>query len=380
MNSLVNIPSWQVDSELAILINNYNKPGYLLYYEETRPLKTNPIDLLQTKLEALGAAVTTTAPTTAGGEIVNAIHKKFALHITVRSKPNITLLIKGVADPVFQPIIHDIKKEIESELAIWNYGIHVREYYWSVREQRIEQTVVWYGENDFADVIPTMYPGINIPRMIELFLESKETILICVGEPGTGKTCLSRRIVYDMCNKKKTDLYVAYTKDKTALKSDEFWSELRASQCDLLILDDLDKELAPRSDSADNDSIVSKILSFSNGTFPVKTKILVTSNMPGEKIDAAVLRPGRCFDMLKLQPMPAEMARNIWENVFKLAPAMFDSQFNSSIITQAEFMSIVLSTKNGLRRDYLTNEHTSVRTQYADTKAKGVMHIKAQKS
>lgn len=211
-----------------------------------------------------------------------------------------------------------------------------------------------------------MFPGVNVERLVESFLDSKENILIFVGKPGTGKTTFMKKVLQTMSLKQHGSRSL-YTKDMDILKQPDFWaSTLPESGAKFLVLDDLDKELTPRTEVKQN-FIVNQLLSMSNGLFENSMKTIITTNLVDEGIDSAVLRPGRCFDVLNLPYLDAEYAKDLWINVDNRTQSEWVELFDISAtqITQAQYMANLESLVDDNSKDYLSDHSISVRDRYA---------------
>ncbi len=192
----------------------------------------------------------------------------------------------------------------------------------------------------FKDIRDDFYPLINVPKMMSLYSESSETITILTGAPGTGKTCFMKKCLAEHAKNIGRDIRVTYVKDPEILKKDGFWAMLSRNAPDVLVLDDLDDELLPRTEG--RNEIVNNILSFSDGLFDVPTKIIITTNVKNTKIDSAIIRPGRCFDILAIPNLSRDQALKVWIEGFEQTEEDFCSIFgtdNSNVISQAALMS-----------------------------------------
>lgn len=172
------------------------------------------------------------------------------------------------------------------------------------------------------------YPSIDIEELFHSFVQSESKMLILTGAPGTGKsTFIKYALAHDIFNR------VAYAKDKKVFGSSDFWEYLISDKHDLLILDDLDVDLGERND------FVSNMLSHIDGVFSSSLKVIITTNQPIKKIDEALLRPGRCFDIIDLRPLTRIEAAEIWTNILKVE-AEFSSLFPDEVdeVTQATLM------------------------------------------
>jgi DNA replication protein DnaC len=188
------------------------------------------------------------------------------------------------------------------------------------------------------------YPYLNIEELFKQYLMSEDNILLLTGEPGTGKTALTdsymeffikSEFVKRFANKEgPIEFKVAYIKNENILSTDEFWVELQHCSYDLIILDDLDYSLLPRTqeistnEDINKNKFISNLLSFTDGIFDEnsKTKFIITTNKEVKEIDTAILRKGRTFDILNLRALTNTEAKNVWLSE-KLKISDFDKLF-----------------------------------------------------
>ncbi len=150
----------------------------------------------------------------------------------------------------------------------------------------------------------------NDAMAIEDFLNSDENVLVFLGDVGTGKTKLVRHFLRtaterssqalstrsnDIFNSRKFNVF--YTTTHKALESDELFMDF-ISQPAILVLEDIDFHL--RSREEDN-SLMYKLLAFSDGLITSNNKIIISTNAKPDDIDSALVRPGRCFDLAKFR-------------------------------------------------------------------------------
>jgi SpoVK/Ycf46/Vps4 family AAA+-type ATPase len=132
---------------------------------------------------------------------------------------------------------------------------------------------------------------------------------------------------------------IIYVKDQKVLQASDFWADMSQTDADLMIFDDMDQGLQPRNNKKETD-FTSNLLSFSNGIFDKSTKIIITTNQEIAEIDAALVRPGRCFDFLTLHPLSYDQARGIWVNILNRPVADFERLYaGQKTVTQASLMS-----------------------------------------
>lgn len=143
-------------------------------------------------------------------------------------------------------------------------------------------------------VLPEYYPFIkDISKFLKNYKESTANILILLGEPGTGKTSFIKHFIYEY------NMNPIMTHDQQVIASDSFYiNYLRNSSSDLLILEDADLLMQSREHSGNR--IMSKLLNAADGLVStVNKKIIMTANLENRmKIDSAIYRPGRCFEVV----------------------------------------------------------------------------------
>lgn len=152
------------------------------------------------------------------------------------------------------------------------------------------------------------YPFIKdgIDTFLEKYHNSTNTILLLTGEPGTGKTSFIRHYI----SKYRLDSMVTY--DENVMNRDDFYiSFLTSSKKHVLIVEDADLLLSKREDA--ENKIMSKFLNVSDGLVKsVNKKIIFSTNITQlNKIDPAVIRKGRCFDIVEFRKLTLDEANII---------------------------------------------------------------------
>lgn len=175
------------------------------------------------------------------------------------------------------------------------------------------------------------YPYLATEEMFEQYFLSDDNIMLLAGKPGTGKSALVESFMEFLLKSsfvrkviEKSDplvFKVGYIKNEKILSDDQFWVQLQEGSYDLIILDDLDYSLLPRTqeistqEDIDKNKFISNLLSFTDGIFEEnsKTKFMITTNKEVSEIDTAILRKGRTFDILNLRALKIPEAKIIWE-------------------------------------------------------------------
>lgn len=150
-----------------------------------------------------------------------------------------------------------------------------------------------------TQLLKEFYPDMEMePReYIQEYLDSEAAVLLMAGDPGTGKTTLLRHMIYEH------QLGASVIYDDKLMKSDSIFQKfLFNGEQGILIIEDADTILSPRD--TDND-LMSRFLNVSDGLIKLPNKKLVfTTNLSDfGKIDGALLRGGRCFDVLRTRSL-----------------------------------------------------------------------------
>ena len=162
-----------------------------------------------------------------------------------------------------------------------------------------------------SDQLPetAFYPalaGRELTDYYDTYLASDSNVLILLGPPGTGKTSFLRGLLHHA----QSDALISY--DPEILRDDEIFADFMSGQERFMILEDADTFLASRTKSGN--TVMHKFLNVGDGLLSTKgKKIVFTTNLPSIRdIDDALMRPGRCFDVLrfgKLNPDDAKAIR-----------------------------------------------------------------------
>lgn len=149
-----------------------------------------------------------------------------------------------------------------------------------------------------------MYPwleGETLKEYYDRYMESSANILLLLGPPGTGKTTFIRGLL------QHTRSSAIATYDAAILSKDHIFAEFVEGNRNVMVIEDADTFLAAREDGND---MMHKFLNVGDGLVTTKNKKMIFStNLTSiSKIDSALVRPGRCFDVVSFNPLSAAQA------------------------------------------------------------------------
>jgi len=165
--------------------------------------------------------------------------------------------------------------------------------------------------------VPEMYPFLgeeSLESYYERYMASSANILLLIGPPGTGKTTFIRGLL------SHTNSSAMVTYDAAILEKDYLFARFIEDDADVMVLEDSDAFLKSRSDG---NTMMHRFLNVGDGLVTTKGKKMVFStNLPSIRdIDSALVRPGRCFDILTFDQLTLVQAQALADKLEVTLPS-----------------------------------------------------------
>ena len=162
-----------------------------------------------------------------------------------------------------------------------------------------------------------MYPFLNgesLQSYYDRYMASSANILLLIGPPGTGKTTFIRGLL------SMTNSSAMVTYDAQILEKDYLFARFIEDDASVMVLEDSDAFLKSRSDG---NTMMHRFLNVGDGLVTTKgKKMIFSTNLPSIRdIDSALIRPGRCFDILSFDNLTADQANKLAAHLNVTIPA-----------------------------------------------------------
>lgn len=159
--------------------------------------------------------------------------------------------------------------------------------------------------------VAEMYPFLgeeSLEDYYDRFMDSPASILLLIGPPGTGKTSFIRGLM------QHTQSSAVVTYDENILSKDYVFAQFIEGSQNMMVIEDADMFLRARSDG---NSTMHKFLNIGDGLVTTRNKKLIFStNLPSTRdVDPALIRPGRCFDVITFDQLTQPQAEKLAERV-----------------------------------------------------------------
>lgn len=157
-----------------------------------------------------------------------------------------------------------------------------------------------------ATVSELYYPflGKSVRQLFSDFMQSRAQVLLLIGPPGTGKSSFMRELI---CMPDMGPMKPGIVTRLDVMRHPEFFNMCADSEFSPLFLEDADLFIEAREDG--NQSM-SELLNGSDGIVKEdKAKLVISTNLPNlNRVDSALLRPGRCFGVLEFRHLTPDEA------------------------------------------------------------------------
>ena len=155
--------------------------------------------------------------------------------------------------------------------------------------------------------IKEMYPFLgeeSLEEYYDRYMNSSANILLLIGPPGTGKTTFIRGLLAH----RECSAIVTY--DAGILEKDGFFARFIEDDAEVMVLEDSDAFLKSRSDG---NTMMHRFLNVGDGLVTTKgKKMIFSTNLPSIRdIDSALIRPGRCFDIVTFDALDVQQANDL---------------------------------------------------------------------
>jgi hypothetical protein len=169
--------------------------------------------------------------------------------------------------------------------------------------------------------VEEMYPFLNgesLGDYYDRYMESSANILLLIGPPGTGKTTFIRGLLAH----RNCSAIVTY--DAGILEKDGFFAKFIEDDAEVMVLEDSDAFLKSRSDG---NTMMHRFLNVGDGLVTTKgKKMIFSTNLPSIRdIDSALVRPGRCFDIVTFDVLSAVDAKSLAKKLKVKLPEVKDT-------------------------------------------------------
>ena len=180
--------------------------------------------------------------------------------------------------------------------------------------------------------VEEMYPFLNgesLNDYYDRYMESSANILLLIGPPGTGKTTFIRGLLAH----RNCSAIVTY--DAAILEKDGFFARFIEDDAEVMVLEDSDAFLKSRSDG---NTMMHRFLNVGDGLVTTKgKKMIFSTNLPSIRdIDSALVRPGRCFDIVTFDSLNHGQATELAKKLNVTLPEIKDAYSIAEVFNEQQ--------------------------------------------
>ena len=169
-----------------------------------------------------------------------------------------------------------------------------------------------FAKHRLDDIASNYAPEVveRVREAIEVIRDTDNGVVVLNGDPGTGKTHLLRAILTEVDKQKRGVICCPpfnFLNDVGLLA--EATADFASS---LVVFEDLGNIITAQA-SSEYDQIYANLLNVTDGLLSLlsNTVLVLTFNTKIDKIDPAILRPGRCVAQIQVDPLSREQAQQL---------------------------------------------------------------------
>lgn len=145
-------------------------------------------------------------------------------------------------------------------------------------------------------------------ELSQAFFDSPSNVMVLIGPPGTGKSTFMRAMLFQGSETNR-EIYVVNSDHVIDAQDFDAWINQLPSAA-MIVIEDADRLVSKRTDG---NKSMAMLLNYADGVIPSKRKFIISTNLSStSKIDEALIRPGRCFDVLGFRKLHHAEANEIY--------------------------------------------------------------------